>query len=503
MRLVVGGTATFAGDMRGGDDDGRFKPTRYDSESGDVRFEWRATRTGTLGVSVFVLHKDWPDNYTFPNRDQLNRRDREIAIARWVEKSCTPWWDEVEMRLALVHNGWTTDRRDRVLLTEEDVWSPQLDVIAHKALAGRRHVLTYGFHAHREIVDLLATSPTSRIYTIPQGYFQDFGLYLQDEWQVTPRLRLVGGLRFDVAHAHTDPEAATTDPLLTPDDVRIDQWDTAWTGKIGGVYDVTRCLNVTGNLTRGYRFPSLENLAGIVQHPDEVQIGDRDVKPEYSLNLELGAHLHTPRLRADVVWFQSWYQDLIVATYGTFHGLTYIDRNGNGMEDPDESLFLTKNAGTARTHGVELGAEYVVLPRWGLSVYGNFTWWRGTFHPDNTEPLGIPTNGTVGVRAAPCDRYWVEAEAHMVRKFKQIPRDFYLAEQFFFKDPQDESKGPLRSTPEVPGYTTFDVRGGAQLTKRVSVELAVENVLNRKYRPYASRHDGAGTTFLGTLTVDF
>ena len=152
-------------------------------------------------------------------------------------------------------------------------------------------------------------------------------------------------------------------------------------------------------------------------------------------------------------------------------------------------------------HGIELWGDYLIGRKW--TVFGNFAWWDGTFKPDVTEPLGMPTNGTLGIHFAPCSWLWAEASAPVVASFTNIPTQFCSSEAFFLRNPQDDTSGTLRSDPRVPGYTTFDLRAGAEISSKVRLTLALENLTDKKYRAYGARINGSGRTFIASLVVDF
>jgi outer membrane receptor protein involved in Fe transport len=500
FRVVGGLTRTDADDMVGGGDVGEMSPTRFSSWAGDVRLEARISPCDTLGLSFFGMEKAWPDRFTSPARDYDNGSDREIAIARWFHEAHGCLADDVEVRLAAVHTARLYYRHDKFNRDQQEVWAPQLDVIAHKELACG-HSLTYGLHAHDEEISTSVTTTAGKIRAIPDGWLRTAGVYVQDEWTVSPRLRLTAGARFDAVRVETDPEAATTDPLIDPDDIRIDRTDTAWTGKIAAFYRASDSVGLTLNLSTGYRFPGPSDLATFRQAPDEIQVGNPDLDPETSTTLDVGLHVRRPCWRASVVGYVSWLQDLIIGRPGIGpNGTTWLDRNGDAVQDPDEDFAIRTNAGSATFSGIEAEAAVDLTPAWTL--FGNFTYWHGDVSPDPTEPIGVPTNGTVGLRYSPCERWWAEASCHMVARFDRIPAAFYDEEQFFWRDPQDPDSGPLRGDHSMPGYATVDLRGGYRVSDRLALTVGIENLLDKEYRPFGSRHAGPGTTFLLSLSID-
>ncbi|HEX5137466.1 MAG TPA: TonB-dependent receptor [Planctomycetota bacterium] len=499
FRGQVAGTIFQGADMQSANST-VWSPTAINTWEMDSHMEGRLDEHNTIGGWVFFFRKDWDGNFLRPARVQDNTYSRDAAAFYWRNDAGTAMWDDMEIQVGVVQNSQLVNRTDVQDRTSQDVWTPQATAYFHKGI-GEQHVLTYGVSTYMNTVDLQRTTNGVTLRGVPEGWNFDIGAFAQDEWQVNPKLRVVYGLRVDGIWAETDPDAATTDPLIDPDDIRISQSDFAWTGKLGVLYKVAEEWSVTGNFSSGYRFPSLTDLAGFVQAPDEIVVGDPTTEPEYSYTLEGGVHKTAGRWRGSLVGYVSWYQDAIIRTYGTFNGQSWIDRNGDGIQDPDEDVYLTTNAGEATFWGIEAAAVYDVTPQW--SVFGNLTWWDGKIDPDPTEPVGIPFNGTLGVNYHPTDRIYFQLASHMVASFDQIPEAFYNAEAFFFRNPQDESQGTLRGDHSVPGYTLWDLRVGVQVTEKATVTIGIDNLFDKKYRAFGDRHDGPGFTFLCGISFDF
>jgi len=499
LRAQAGGTFFRSNDMEAADDV-TWAPTAIDTDEGDAHVEWKVDGNNTLGFWVFYMRKNWDGNFLRPTRIQENWYERDAVSLRWRNTVANVLWDDFELQLGVVRNASVTDRMDVPDKTEYEIYVPQLNAYFHKGVGGA-HVVTYGLSSFYNTTDLKRTNANGTLRGVPKGYVFDVGLFAQDEWRVSKKFRVVGGLRVDGVWVKTDPDAATTDPLINPDDIRISQSDFAWTGKLGVLYQATHEVSLTANFSRGYRFPSLTDLAGFVQAPDEIVVGDPNTDPEYSNTFEAGVHLVTERLRGDLVGYYSTYEDAIIRTYGTFQGMSWIDRNGDGVQDPDEDVYLTTNAGSADFWGVEAAGAWDVTKHW--TIFGNVTWWDGSISPDPTEPIGIPFNGTLGVNLHPNDKVYFELASHMVAKFDKIPQNFYNAEAFFFKNPQDESQGTLRDDHSVPGYTLFDLRVGVRVSDTAMLTFGIDNIFDKKYRRFGDRHDGPGFTVVSGFRLDF
>jgi len=450
-------------------------PTAFDIYGAQAAGEWRLDPDNTLGATLYVTAKSWDGNFLAPERPRNQDLGREVGIVSWRNTVANGAWDELETRVGFVHNSQKYERTDILDVSQYDIYTVQVTALAHKRVADA-HDLTYGLDSHVDFVDVRRRKASGLLREVPKGTITYIGALAQDQWRIN-------------------------DPLLDPAELKIDQSDAAFTGKLGVLYDATEEISFTANYSRGYRHPSITDLAGLLQAPDEIVVGNPDAKPEYSNNFEVGAHYATPTIRADLVGFYTRNSNALIRTYGTVNGMEWYDRNGDGIRDSDEDFYLTQNAGKFDFWGIELSAQADVLP-W-MTVFGNLTTWNGDIEPDPTEPIGIPNNMTLGVRLHHDNGMWAEFVGHFVARFDDIPQDFYDAEAFFKTDPQDESSPTLRNDHSVPGYSLFDFRAGMRIAEKSTLTFGVSNIFNRKYRSFGDRRDGAARTFYLSLEVGF
>src|SRR4029077_9994775 len=114
----------------------------------------------------------------------------------------------------------------------------------------------------------VVTHPTR----VPNATFRDVAALAQDEWDLTPRLRAVGGLRIDGYAVNTEAtpgysfDAVITgatppiNPATLPDPGGDSINRTAVTGDLGLVFKQSENLRFTARYGRSYRHPNLEEL---------------------------------------------------------------------------------------------------------------------------------------------------------------------------------------------------------------------------------------------------
>ncbi|MFN2165986.1 MAG: hypothetical protein ACK2U9_06965, partial [Anaerolineae bacterium] len=111
---------------------------------------------------------------------------------------------------------------------------------------------------------------------------------------------------------------------------------------------------------------------------------------------------------------------------------------------------------------------------------------------DDNHSRMMPTNYRLGVRYEnPGERHWwVESEIVRVEK----------ADRLSLRDEGDTQRIPPGGT---PGYTLCHVRGGLDLTENLSLNLALENLLDENYRIHGSGQNEPGLNFVAAVDYKF
>ena len=122
-------------------------------------------------------------------------------------------------------------------------------------------------------------------YLIPDYELFDFGLFATASRQFH-RWNLSGGLRYDTRSLHTHQ-------LIENEDLRFESLTKHFngvTGSLGGVWNVGERTNLRLNVARGYRAPTVSELSSNGVHEGSIQyeLGQARLKPEYSLQTDLG-----------------------------------------------------------------------------------------------------------------------------------------------------------------------------------------------------------------------
>ena len=178
-------------------------------------------------------------------------------------------------------------------------------------------------------------------FLIPDYSLFDFGAFVTTTANVG-RWALNGGLRFD--NRHLDSRE-----LMDGGDLRFQAFKrnfNGFTASVGAVWHATDHLDLRANAARGFRAPNISELAsnGVHEGSLRYEVGNRDLKPEFSLQFDLGAELTTSWLDAQLSLFSNRIDNYI-----------FIHRSGEIIDD--EFMTYRYDSGDAQLLGGELALD--------------------------------------------------------------------------------------------------------------------------------------------------
>lgn len=359
--------------------------------------------------------------------------------------------------------------------TVTDVQSTGFDVQG-TSLPSPEHLLVYGASYYRDrnrdfrLQQMSGAGPQPRILSeapsVPNASFSGTGFLVQDQWQATRRLRLIGGLRVDRFDLNTKPTPGF-DPSVEAE-IAGSRTDAALGGNVGASFNLGAGWSVTGNVGRAFRAPNLferfffgrGSVGGFI-------VPNPGLDPETSWQVESGVQYRSGPAKVAVNYFNNSLSNLISSAPGAFAGQSTLS---------GQPVFQNVNIEDARIYGLETTAEASVErfgSRWTPIVTA--AWQRGT-NKGNDDPLPLiaPFIGQARLRWSPLkSRVWSEFISMLVTSSDRAP----------------PGQTPIR------GFATFGWRSGYELVRgeyglgrklpkgisSVRVYGGVENVGNRTY----------------------
>jgi hemoglobin/transferrin/lactoferrin receptor protein len=339
--------------------------------------------------------------------------------------------------------------------------------------------------AFRENISTGVISPTTPRYPGRGSTLSGGALYINWKHHLAPGWVLNAGARYSGFRliAQVNPEDI--------DFFGVDKFlleNAAINGSLGIVRKTKGGWKLNAHVSSGFRAPNVDDVGKVFDVSDEVVVvPNPGLKPQYSYNSELGASgkLHR-KLQVSAVGFFTWVDQAMVRSDFLFNGQDSIEFEGTMRK-----VTALVNTGKAIIYGASFQAIWEAHPL--LTLRGSTTYTNGR---DLTadEPLRhtTPVFGQVSatLRKGPWQaEAWVEYNGARWRA--DIP-------------PNEIDDKPFLYTPDgSPGWHTWNLRGAYQWNEYLQINLALENLFDLHYRPYASGISAPGRNFIVSVRGRF
>jgi iron complex outermembrane receptor protein len=297
------------------------------------------------------------------------------------------------------------------------------------------------------------------------------GFYTTDTFDITPRLSVTAGGRYNIAQIGLTDEIGN-DPGLNGNHLYARFNPTA-----GATYKVTPNVTVYGNYAEANRAPTpLELGCADPMRPcliDNALVGDPNLNQVVSHTFEGGVRGHFDIAKGLFNW-----------SVGGYHALNTNDILSVSSPIPGHEFF--QNAGNTLRQGIEAQASYK-LDRW--NAYANFTYVDATFR--NALTLSSPNNPfadangnifvTPGDRMTgiPDFRFKAGADYQVTEPWKVGADLNVIGSQWLVGDEANQN-------PKVPAYWTVNLHTSYKLSKNIEAFGLVRNLFDRHYYVYGT-----------------
>ena len=450
--------------------------TDFEQRNGQVGMAWRGERaTTSLRLSTWNTEQ----NYLLPAPPDgsgigidLDNTELQLRTDYLLKSGATQW----TLRPML---AWQNNRRranqpgtPRSGLFDGDI---EIEFDQYTARFEALHESEDGFKRGTLGFEIRQRDQESRGRTVlsPGGTVKSYGLFAYEERQFG-LLLLQAGLRYD--HIETEGDEGKTSATPSFSGTVRNSYDVV-TGALGGSYPLNDNFTLAANAARGFRAPTLfEQFAqGVHGGVAAVQLGNPDLDPEQSLNLDLSLRWSFDRIRGDLTVYRNGIDD-------------YIFLTDTGNQAPNGLPIFVHEQADATLTGVEAEIAVDLTTDWSLRFVLDLI---DTENEESGDRLPLtPANELL------TELTWQPAS------FLGL-REPYARASLRYADAQDAAPGepfqqfdrnPVFGSASTDSYFLVNFAAGASLPgpgkRDIRVNLELRNAFDESYRDFLNTYKG-------------
>ncbi len=327
----------------------------------------------------------------------------------------------------------------------------------------------------------------------PAASWTSAAAYINDAYKIRENLTLQGGMRYN--HILIEADFSNNLPFF-PFPFSSDSINNGnLTGSIGAVYKPSESWVISTNLGTAFRSPNVDDLGKVFDsEPGTVTVPNPGLKPEYAYNADLGiAKVFGNRLKIDLTGFYTILQNALVRRNYTLNGQDSILFGGElaGVQ-------AIQNAAVANVYGLQAGLE------WKIGVGFSFS-------TDLNIQIGEEEldDGTTSTSRHAAPMFGVSRLLFNTGKLSLQFYSMYQAERTFADLPQEEkAKDEIYAKDAdgnnyAPAWYTLNFKAMYQLSNTFSISTGIENLTDKRYRPFSSGISAPGINFMISLKASF
>ena len=309
--------------------------------------------------------------------------------------------------------------------------------------------------------------------------------YSSFKYNVSKKIILQMGLRYTLTHleGEFDPQYYNF-----PFD-GFDMNNSAFNGNLGIVWHPTADWQINIHGSTGFRSPNIDDVAKVFDsEPGNVVVPNPDLKPEYARNLELSIlRSYKNKVKVEVTGFYTLLKDAMVRR--PYNGLGVDSIMYDGELSKVEALV---NAESATIYGLSLNFEYLFSNQWRTRHDITFTHGEDS---DGYPMRHVPPSFGSSHLIFESQRWFVDLYANYNGQFDYD--ELALDEQ----DKAHLYASDENGNPYSPSWWTMSLKSNYKVNRKITLSGGIENILNKRYRPYSSGVTSPGINVVASVLI--
>ena len=311
------------------------------------------------------------------------------------------------------------------------------------------------------------------------GFFAAYANYL---WSINKKHSINAGIRF----THTWLKARLVDK--SDIEFEFDEFSNingALNGSLGWVYRLNTKTKLDLIASSGFRAPNVDDMGKLFDsEPGHVIVPNKDLKPEYAYNLEMGlTQKFGKNLEFHIVGFYTWMIDAMVRRDFAFNGMDSLIYDG----ELRKTQALT-NTGRANIYGFSFSFKGDIAAHLGIFSSLNYTNGKDIIE-DVPLRHAVPLFG----RTALYIRH--------NKLFCEFDINYSGKKDYEDLAPSEKDKIYLYTPDGALAWYTLNLMSSYELKETFTINFGIENILNKHYRTYSSGISAPGRNFIIGLRV--
>ncbi|GKW15476.1 glycosyl transferase [Pectobacterium actinidiae] len=420
-----------------------------DGEIGNQKYDNKQGQLGTLGASG-----GYEDTLRYERRKVTLGSDNQLDFGTW---NSSLSFNQTETKGRLIPGAAIADATVRANHAGDKRLLKNTNLILDTKVVspiGDSHLLSVGGQYWNSVMK----DGVVQVNSGEKFEQNSWSLFAEDEWRLLDSLALTTGARYEHHEAfggHVSPRAYL-------------------------VWNALDELTIKGGISTGYKTPKLSQLhngiSGVSRQGQSNTIGNPSLKPEKSVNTELGAYYeHFSGFSANATLFHNHFSNKI------------------DSYDIDSNTIGFRNIGKADTQGLELGSTIPLWSdNWTLNVNYTFT---------DSEQKG---GENPGARLTNTPKHMANARLNwnVNEQLSTWLKAEYRGKTARFTENYDQLSAANKVVHDNLGsdfksFTVVNLGGSYKISKDVTLNGSVNNLLDKDFTKTYVFPVGTGTTTAG------